>query len=384
MKLRRIVALASKEWRETTRDRMFLSLAFVLPVLWLIVFGYGMVLDVENIPLAVMDRDRSPLSREYLAHFTESRYFNFKGSLRSEDDVNRLLTDGTIRAAIMVPEKFGERLAGGLPVSTQTLIDGTIPMRADITKGYVIAINSAFNEELLVDHLARVRGLDRERARALIRPVSLEMRYLYNQEVKSIWSLGPALLMFSLMVSAPLLTALGVVREKETGSIYNIYSSTVTRLEFLVGKLSPYVAMSTVNVILLFLVTTQLFSVPFKGDLAFFLVSSIVFVICCTGIGLVVSLLVNSQMAALIITIIVSIVPTILFSGLITPVSSLSPAAQVQARFFPGMYFTDIARGSFLKGLGPEALGDELLMLCLYACTLMALGYTLFRKRPRT
>jgi ABC-2 type transport system permease protein/ribosome-dependent ATPase len=384
MNLRRIAAVASKEWRETTRDRMFFLLAFLLPILWMLVFGYGLVLDVEDIPFAVVDRDRSALSRDYLYRFSESRYFSFRGSLSGEDEADTLLQSGKIRAAIIVPEKFEERLLAGQPVGVQTLLDGTFPLRTDITKGYVIAINTALSGDLIADHLARTRGIPRDRAQALVQPIRVEVRYLYNEEVRSTWSMVPGLIMFVLMLSSPLLTALGIVREKETGSIYNIYSSTVTRFEFLAGKLLPYVLISLVNAVVLWLLATLWFGVPFKGDPRFFLLAALVFVLSSTGIGLFVSLLVRTQIAALIVTMIVSIVPTILFSGLLVPVSSLRPGSQLQAHLFPGMYFTNIVRGTFLKGVGLEVLWVDVLALAVYAGVLRIIGYRLFTKRPRS
>jgi ABC-2 type transport system permease protein/ribosome-dependent ATPase len=194
----------------------------------------------------------------------------------------------------------------------------------------------------------------------------------------------PALVMFTLMVASPLLTALGIVREKETGSIYNIYSSTVTRFEFLAGKLLPYVAISSANAVILWMIATQWFEVPFKGSLPFFLAASFVFVLSSTGIGLIVSLLVRTQIAALVITMVVSMLPTILYSGLIVPVSSLNPGSQVQAHLFPGMYYTNIVRGTFLKGIGPEVLWVDVLALAVYAFILRSIGYRLFTKRPRS
>lgn len=384
MNLRRIAAVASKEWRETIRDRMFFLLAFLLPILWMVVFGYGLVLDVENIPFSVVDRDRSALSRDYLYRFFESRYFSFQGYLPSENEADAVLQSGKIRAAIIVPEKFEERLLAGQPVGIQTLIDGTFPLRTDITKSYVIAINSAFSEERLVDYFSRRSGISHAQAEARVRPITLEVRYLYNEEVRSTWSMVPALVMFTLMLSSPLLTALGIVREKETGSIYNIYSSTVTRIEFLAGKLLPYVLISSVNAVVLWIMATLWFGVPFKGNLPFFLAASLVFVLSSTGIGLLVSLLVRTQIAALLVTIIVSIVPTILYSGLIVPVSSLTPGSQIQAHLFPGMYYTTIVRGAFLKGVGPEVLWADVLALAVYAAVLQIVGYRLFTKRPRS
>ena len=384
MNPRRIAAVASKEWREVTRDRMFLLLAFVMPAIWMVVFGYGLVLDVEHISFVVVDRDHSALSRDYLYRFYESRYFDFQEEIAGEGDADVWLQSGGARAVIIVPEKFQERLFSGQPAQVQTLIDGTFPLRADVTKSYVIAINNAFNQELLVDFLARTRGLSRAEAERRSRPLGIEVRYVYNEEVRSTWSTVPALIMFALMVGSPLLTALGVVREKETGSIYNIYSSTVTRLEFLVGKLVPYVMISAVNVAVLWLIAVILFAVPFKGNLWLFMASSILFVLASTGIGLVVSLLVNTQQAALIITVVVSTVPTILFSGLIVPVSSLSQASQFQAHLFPGMYYTNITRGTFLQNVGPAVLWTDILALAIYAAALGTIGYHLFTKRPRT
>lgn len=383
MNLRRIRAVALKEWKETTRDRPFLLLAFLLPSLWLVAFGYGLVLDVEQIPFAVLDRDHSALSRDYLYRFMQSRYFSFRGYADHERALDRLLTETKIRAAIIVPERFQERLAAGEPVAVQTLLDGTFPLHTDIAKGYVIAINQAFTEERVIDHLRRSRGFTQEQARRLVRPLTVEVRYLYNEEVRSTWSMVPALVMFTLMLATPLLTALGVVREKETGSIYNIYSSTLSRAEFLTGKLLPYVAISLVNVWVLWLMAVTLFQVPFKGSLLFFFSGSVLFVLCGTGVGLLISLLVNTQMAALIITMVVAMVPTILFSGLLVPVSSLSRGAQVQAHLFPAMYYTDIVRGSFLKGVGLDVIWIDLLALASFATVTSGITYRLFTKRPK-
>jgi len=382
MNVRRIAAVATKEWKETVRDRLFLLMAFLLPPIWMVVFGYGLVLDVEHVPFAVLDRDQSSLSRDYLYRFIESRYFDYRGSVSDEREIDRLLGDTAIRMAIIVPDRFEEQLVAGRPVTVQTLLDGTFPLHADTTKGYVIAVNNSFTQELLSDFLTRTRGLVPEEARRLVEPVSLQTRYLYNEEVRNTWSMVPALIMFSLMVASPLLTALGVVREKETGSIYNIYSATVSKVEFLVGKLVPYFVISTINVVVLWMIAVWLFGVPFKGSFAVFFSASLLFVLCTTGIGLIISLLVKTQMAALIITIIIAMVPTILFSGLLVPVSSLSPGAQIQAHLFPAMYYTDVVRGSFLKGLDLKDMWTDLLALAGFAVALRVIAYSLFTKRP--
>ena len=382
MNLERVAAVALKEWREIVRDRLFFSLAFIVPLALMVMFGYGLSLDVENIPMAIVDQDGSALSRDYAHRFIDSRYFHFLGYARQERELTPLLTDNRIRAAIIIPEHFGKDLLAGRPAPVQTLIDGTFPFRAQTTKGYLIAINTAFSAELLAEYLSRLRGIPHAQALEIVQPIRLEVRYLYNQGGKSIWSLAPKLIMVILMISPPFLTALGVVREKESGSIYNIYSSTLSRGEFLIGKLSPYVGISILNALILWFLATWLYAVPFKGSGVFFLVATVMYVICTTGIGLVVSVLVRTQTAAMIVTAIFTIVPAVLYSGILIPISSLTRAAQVIAHGLPAMYYTNIVLGCFLKGVGLQALWFELLVLALYAAALFTIGYLRFSKRP--
>lgn len=384
MNARRIVALAYKEWREILRDRLFFTLAVVVPAALMLVFGYGLTLDVEHIPFAVVDHDKSAMSRDYLHRYIDSRYFDYQGDVASEREIEPLLTDSRIRLAIIIPPRFQESLMSGRAVAVQTLIDGTFPFRTSSSKGYVVAINAAFNSELLGSYISRRLGVSAETAKAMAQPVGVQLRYLYNQEVKSVWSIAAVLMMFVLMVAPPFLTALGVVREKENGSIYNIYASTVTRGEFLIGKLSPYVAISVINFLLLWLMATQLFGAPFKGDPLFFFLASVVYVSCTTGIGLLVSLFVRTQVAAMMLTVIVTIVPSVLYSGLLVPIASMEPGAKLEAHLFPAMYYTDIVLGSFLKGVGLEQLWGKVLALLIYAAVLWTASFLMFHKRPKS
>jgi ABC-2 type transport system permease protein/ribosome-dependent ATPase len=384
MNTKRVVAVAYKEWREIVRDRLFFSLAFVVPALLMLLFGYGLSLDVENIPMAIVDRDQSGLSREYAHRFIDSRYFDFKGMSRDERSLSPLISDNKLRAVIVIPEHFERDLLSGRPAHVQTLIDGTFPFRAQTTKGYVQAINSAFSIESLARYISQTRGLPAAEVTKMLQPVRLEVRYLYNQSVKSIWSLAPKLIMAILMISPPFLTALGVVREKESGAIYNIYASTVSRGEFLAGKLLPYIAISGVNVLILWALATFLFGAPFKGDPLFFLLASLLYVTCTTGIGLIVSVMVKTQVAAMIGTAILTVVPAVLYSGVLIPISSLSSVASVVAHLLPGMYYANIVVGSFLKGVEIRTLWPDVLALAIYALALFAIGYAMFSKRPRT
>ncbi len=384
MRLARTIAVAHKEWREITRDRLYLTMAFLVPVMIMLVLGYGLSLDVEHIPFAVVDYDRSAESRDYIHRFADSRYFELVGHARDARELERLLADSRIRMGMVIPDQFQRRIAAGRPVAVQILIDGVFPYRAQTTKGYVAAINGYVNETLLARHLARTRGVSLEEARRQVRPVRLEPRYLYNQAVRSSWSMATGLVMLVLMVSPPFLTALGVVREKESGAIYNIYASTVTRGEFILGKLLPYVGVSLFNLMVLWWLAMAVFGAPFKGDPVFFIAASLVYIVCTAGIGLLVSILVRTQVAAVLVTMVITFVPAMLYSGMLVPVQSMSADAALTAHLLPPVYYLNLAWGSFLKGLGLRRLWTDVTILAAYAAVLWTVGYLAFTKRPRS
>jgi ABC-2 type transport system permease protein len=382
MNPRRILAVARSETKEMLRDRLFFSLAFIVPATLMIIFGYGLSLDVEGIPFAVLDRDGTALSRDYSNLYRASRYFHYLGDVRDEREIDPLLVDNKARVVVVIPEHFEKNLLEGRPVAVQSLLDGTFPFRAQTTKGYITGINQAFGRRLMEDHLSRRMGIDPERTRTLLEPVKLNVRYLYNQGLESDWSMAPKFMMLILMVCPPLLTSLGVVREKETGAVYNIYSSTISRAEYLTGKLAPYVVVSGMNVLALWLLTMGLFDAPFKGGFVLFFFVSLLYVVCTTGIGLVVSVLVSTQVAATLITFIVTVVPAVIYSGVFVPIMSLSESAQVVAHLLPAMYYTNIILGCFLKGVGAGVLWKDILVLAVYASVLFGIGYSRFTKRP--
>lgn len=383
MNLKRLRATATKEIREMLRDRFFLILAFISPPVMMVIFGYGMNLDVENIPFVIVDYDNTPQSRDYASHYTESRYFHFLGYVTDEREAQQLLLAARIRVAIIIPEHFGRRLAQGRSTAIQTLLDGANPLRANMTKSYIIAINSQVSLQQITDFMATVRGLHRSEAEAMLQPVRFEVRYLYNQGAKSRWSMVPKMIMMVLMMAPPFLTAVGVVREKERGSILNIYSSTVTKAEFLIGKLSPYAVVTAINGLVLWVIATQLFAIPFKGSFLFFMLATLAYTSCTTGIGLLVSLFVSTQAAAIVVTMIVTMIPAMLYSGIIIPLSSMGPLPRFMALFTPAMHYTQIVDGTFLKGQGFLELWRPLVVLAGYGMILFAIGHRLFTKRPR-
>lgn len=381
MNIRRVLTLAHKEWREIVRDRIFVLLAFLLGPMLMLVFGYGMSQDVEHVPLAIADHDLSRLSREYARHYIDSRWFAFRGYVSDEHQVERLLADGAVRMVLVIPERFGERLLEGQSTEIQTLIDGTFTRTARMVQAYVEAINAAVSADLAAQVTAARLGVTPERAAVLLAPVRAEVRYLYNQEVRSIWALGPSLVMFVLALVVPLLMALNVVREKETGAIYNIYASTVTRAEFLTGKMVPNVAIAMVNAVLLWLIALSIFRVPFRGSLLLFLVATLLYVVAASGFGLLVSLVVETQQAALAVCVVLSVIVAINFSGMLTPLSSLTGLTGTLARLLPPAHFNNVMLDVFLKGSAGGIPWRPTLVAAAHAALALVVAYLLFRKR---
>lgn len=382
MNLTRFMAVIAKEWAEITRDRLFLGLAFVVPPVLMLVFGLGMNLDVENIPLVIVDHDHTPQSREYAFRMIDSRYFDFKGYLSDEHYIPELISRGKIRAVVVIPPKFQDDLAAGRSVTVQTLMDGSFPLRSNIARGYIGAINAYYTQELIAERLTRA-GFSQKQARQQMGNLTLEMRMLYNQSGKSIWSLAPKLIMMVLMMTPPLLTAVSLVREKERGSILNIYASTVSRAEFLLGKLLPYAAISMINGVLLWGIAVFYFQAPFKGSFGFYLLATFIYSFTTTGIGLLVSSFVKTQIAAVVITMVVTLVPAILFSGMLFPLSSMGPQAQIIAYLAPAMHYAQIIDGTFMKGVGIDKLWPSVISLLAYALVLFIIAHRLFTKRPQ-
>lgn len=383
MNSRRIIAITAKEWREILRDRVYFLLAFLLPAMLMIVFGYGLSQEVKNIPFVVLDYDHSRLSRQYAHRFIDSRYFDFKGYLRDLNQAEPLLTDGKVRLVIVIPDSFQQRLFNAETVSVQTLIDGvfTIPLRT--IDGYVQAISAAASAELQVGYLSRRLGISHQRAQTLLQPIKLEVRYLFNQELRDIWSISSSLIMFILSLTAPLLLALSVVREKESGTIYTIYASTISRSEFLIGKLIPYAIVSFINAIVLLLLATLYFGAPLKGDLGFFLVATLIYVFCASSVGLLISLAVGTQLAAIMITTVITMIVAMQFSGMMTPVSSMTGVNYWLAQLFPPKYFNDVIAQTFLKGGGLSKSWPEITALMAFFLGYLGLAYRLFHKRTR-
>jgi ribosome-dependent ATPase len=367
----RIWAFARREAVELQHDRVRLAFAVFGPLLLMIVFGYGISLDVEHLPFAVLDSDGTPASRQYIDSFRGSKYFDETRQLPGYAELDRRLRNGELRLAIEIPPKFQSDLQRGRQPEVRTLLDAAVPFRAETARTYVEAAHDQYLKQL-----RDAKGL-----RPVPQPVKIEARALFNQAFKSIYAMVPADIMLLLMLIPSMLTALSVVREKELGSIANFYAAPATRLEFLSGKQLPYVGVALIQFVSLVALALLLFHVPLKGSWQTLAAGGVIYVLASTGFGLLISVFASTQTAAIFAAAIITILPAVQFSGMFVPVSSLTGGAWFAARIFPSTYFQAISVGTFTKALGMAALWRNLAALAVIAVVYFALSVALLNKQ---
>jgi ribosome-dependent ATPase len=372
--LQRFWAYAQRETMELRRDPIRLIFALLGPLLLMVAMGYGISFDVERIRYAVLDYDRSPLSRLYIEQFSGSGYFQRQTDIVDHADLARRLTADDYTVAIEIPPGFGRSVRGGAPTEVAVWIDGAIPFRGDTILGYVQAVHARFIEEL---------GLAGSADMARDAPILVETRFRYNQAFESVYAMVPGIMMLLLIMIPATMTAVGVVREKELGSITNFYATPTRGPEFLLGKQLPYVGLGMLSYVILLLQALFLFQIPMQGSLAALTIGALLFVFATTGLGLLMSSFMRSQIGAVFATAIASTIPTILFSGMLVPVSSLVGPAHVMGFGFPSAWFHHISVGTFTKGLGLGALWPDYAVLVAFGLGFFTVTALLLRGQER-
>ncbi len=372
--LRRLLAHARRERLELQRDPLRLAMALIGSVILLFVMSYGISLDVDDLTFAVLDRDRTTLSRDYTGDIAGSRYFVERPPITSEDALEARMRAGELGLAIEIPPGFAADIARGRSARVGAWIDGSMPQRAETIRGYVQGMHAHW--------LAR-KAREAGHEAALITPYRLETRFRYNPDLESLVAMVPAVIPLLLMLIPAMLTALSVVREKELGSITNFHVTPTTRLEFLVGKQLPYIVLSMGSFLLLVLMALSVFDIALKGSFATLSAGALVYLAAATAVGLVISTFMRSQIAAIFGTAVLSIIPAVSFSGMIEPVSSLEGLGRLIGEVYPTTHFLMIARGAFAKGLGFEALQGAFVPLLIAVPVLLGLAVLLLAKQER-
>ena len=370
--LARLLSFSWRESLELRRDPIRLTLASLGSVILMIVLGYGISMDVENLKFAVLDFDQTIASQSYVNDLAGSRYFDEQSPLIDHADIDRRMRAGDISLALEIPPGFAADVERGRPVEIGAWFDGAMPMRADTVRGYV----QGRHVHWLTDQLRQIYGDD-----AGAGSYSLEMRYRYNPDVESLAAMVPAVIPLLLMLIPAMLAVLSVAREKETGSIVNLYVTPAMRLEFLLGKQVPYVLLGFVNFLLLLALAVYVFEVPVKGSLLALSAGALVYVVLATGLGLLISAFTRSQVAALFFTALATLIPATQYGGIIDPVSSLEGMGRVIGEVFPTSHFVTISRGVFAKALDFGDLAGSFLPMLLLIPVLVALGAFFVRKQ---
>jgi ribosome-dependent ATPase len=370
----RLWAYARREAVELLRDPIRLAFAFFGPIILMLAFGYGISFDIENLQTAAFDQDNTPQSRQLLDGFSGSRYFSMQPPIQSAAEAERRLRSGNTQIVVEIPAGFGRDLLRGAHPEVDGSVDGAMTFRGETARNYVTGV-------------VRTQGDDLERqVRKAGSPNAwtdqdIQTRFRYNQAFLSVNAMVPSVFMLMLCLIPAIMSAIAVVREKETGSIANFRSTPITKFEFLLGKQVPYVAVAMVNFVFLLLMAIFVFDVPLKGPFLTLLIGTIVYVISTTGFGQLISSFTRTQVAAVFATAILSIVPAVNFSGLFAPVSSLSGTAKILGLTFPSAWYQPITVGVFAKALGMSALWFNIVAILVIAVAYLILSLLFLRKQ---
>ena len=361
-------------WRETLelqRDPVRATLALGGSLLLMFVIGFGITMDVEDLSYAVLDRDQTTLSQSYTLNLAGSRYFTEHAPIVDYDDLDRRMRNGELSLAIEIPPGFSRDVLRGQNVQIGAWIDGAMPQRAETVQGYVQGMHQ---------HWLLVQASERSGASAAGN-ASVETRFRYNPDVKSLPAMVPAVIPLLLLMLPAMLTALAVVREKEMGSIINLYVTPTTRTEFMLGKQLPYVALAMLNFGLMALAAVTVFGTPITGSFATLTGAALLFSLCSTGMGLLASTVTRSQIAAMFFAMVGTLIPAVQFAGLINPVSSLVGVARWIGEVYPASHMFTISRGVFSKALSLHDLQPEFWALAISAPVIIGTAIALLRKQ---
>jgi len=371
--LRRMLSYLWREALELQRDPVRATLALGGSLLLMFVIGFGITMDVEDLSYAVLDRDQTTLSQSYTLNLAGSRYFTEHPPIVDYEDLDRRMRSGELSLAIEIPAGFARDVLRGQNVQIGAWLDGAMPQRAETVQGYVQGMHQ---------HWLLVQASERGGASAAGN-ASVETRFRYNPDVKSLPAMVPAVIPLLLLMLPAMLTALAVVREKETGSITNLYVTPVTRIEFLLGKQLPYVGLAMMNFLLMSLLAVTIFGVPVKGSFLTLALAALIFSFAATGMGLLASAVTRSQIAAMFFAMIGTLIPATQFAGLIDPVSSLEGSSKFIGEIYPATHMISISRGVFSKALGLADLAGPLWSMLLSVPVILGAAVLLLKKQER-
>jgi ribosome-dependent ATPase len=358
---RRLWAYARRETMELVRDPIRLAFAFIGPVVLMIAMGFGITFDVENLKYAALDQDQTPESRRLLESFSGSHYFSEQRPISSVEELERRMRSGELAVAIEIPDGFGRDVATVRSPEVAFWIDGAMPFRGETAKGYVTGLTMRYMQDTITERYG-----PNPPPTVRFGKVKIENRFRYNQAFKSVFSMVPSVVVIILVLIPAIMATIGVVREKETGSISNFRSTPISKFEFLLGKLLPYVAVGMLAFVLMVLMALAIFHVPVRGSFAALAFGALLYVFSTCSFGQLISTFTRTQVAAVFATTVIALIPVVNFSGLLVPVSSLTGAGRLIGLAFPAAWFQPISVGTFTKGLTFSDLRLNALVLVVF------------------
>jgi ABC-2 type transport system permease protein len=375
MSFTRMLAVAKKEVVQILRDSRSLFIVVIMPVTLMLLFGYGVNLDLKGMPVYVLDRDGSQLSQDLLKRFQASEYFKVVKVVDGYPAITRALDDGHAKMGIVIPWDFSQKLHSGAPVQVQALVDATDDNSANVLIGYAQGVVQGYSAQLQSNWLQQ-RGQSLQSA-----PVSVETRTWYNEDLESSAFIIPGVLALVMSVIGAFLTSLTIAREWERGSMEQLISTPVSAMEIMFGKLAPYFVLGMFDVIVCALIAIYWFHVPFRGSFVTLLVSSALFLIVVLSLGFYISVMAKSQFAACQIALLVTFLPAFLLSGFLFSIEQMPIVLQWITRIMPARYYVTVLKKIFLKGTPTAMLYAELIPLAVFAFVLALLATRSFHKR---
>lgn len=375
MKFFRVWAVARKELIHVMRDRRSLGMAIAIPMLLLILFGFALTLDVDNVPIVVWDQSGTQHSREFISQFADSRYFNVRAHLASYREVEHAIDSGHALAALIVPADFADQIVAGRNVPVQMIVDGSDANTATIAMGYARVVAFVYSQQVALREVQRAGG------RAPAAPVEVRPRVWYNPDLESRNYIIPGLIAVIMMVIAALLTSLTVAREWERGTMEQLISTPVRGPELILGKLLPYFAVGMLDVLLAVLMGEFVFHVPLRGNVGLLFGIAAVFLAGALSLGMLISIVTRNQLLASQLAMVLTFLPSFLLSGFTYAISNMPRPIRIITHLIPARYFVTILKGIYLKGIGLEILALDAGLLAVFGVVVVTVANLMFKKK---
>jgi ABC-2 type transport system permease protein len=374
--MRRILAIARKEFLHIIRDRRLLGVILIMPLIQLFLYSYALSFDVKNLPTATLDLDHSVASRQYIGALQQSNYFTVSQVLGSYSEVDPAFERNAVKVVVVVGSGFGDDITAGRPGPVQILVDGSDANAAQMGSSYAAALSRIWGARTAVSQL-EAKGYNTASAAGL----SSASRTWYNPEGSSAAYFVPGLIVVLVTMVTVLQTATTLVREKENGTYEQLIVSPIRRIELMVGKIAPWALIGALDIVMISAIGILVFQIPFRGSVLILAVGSLLYVICTLGLGLIISARATSVDAANQLGALVSFLPTFMLSGFVFPLSSMPWALQALSYLYPARYFMVITRTVFLKGGSLGVLWPQLAALMIFATLIIVAAASLYRER---